>query len=1191
MPEKSASEACPRCGRAPPADAPCGLCTKCLLADVLGADSLDLPIGDAGSGSTLPRMFGGYELIEELARGGMGIVYRARQTQINRWVAMKVLAAGQFASPDFVQRFRTETEAAASLDHPNIIPIYEVGENDGLPFFSMKLVEGGSLAKWIAESQPPISTRQATAIVSKLARAVHYAHQRGILHRDIKPGNVLIDADGEPHLTDFGLAKLIEKDSTLTRTMAMLGTPSYMSPEQARGEAKQLTTGVDVYGLGAVFYELLAGTPPFAGGTTVETVRLVLEQDPRRPSALRPNVDRDLETICLKCLEKDPDRRYLSADSLAADLDRWREHKPILARPVSPLERFAKWIRRHQIGFIAIVTIALLVLAGGAVSTWQAVRATQAEALAQQRLSESRQNERRALEARQEADASADARRRELIRLHVATGNRMVESGDAFLGLLQFAEALRLEAGDAGREDVHRRRIAAILNTSPRVQQFWRTTGGFATARFHPDGSRIVYRDDDGKPRIFEVETGGPTGPIIPTKRSVTWSWFTPDGAYLATVNHDGTLQHWDLQTGASLGPLLPTRIKSPAGRLYKYAVDYSPDGRRVIALVTGGVQIFALPSGKPEGPLLATTDGATGVRFSPDGQSASICGENPALQLVEVPSGRPIWTLSEPLQHVGFAVFSPDGRRITTTSGAHWQQHDIWDPVRGERVGKTIEGFGHSRDLHFTADGRWIALGGWSEAQVVDARTGRAVSERMKHGSQITHFELSPDGRRLATASYDRTARVWESATGRLLLPALHHAAMVTEARFSPDGRRLLTVCEDNTARLWELPGSTGERLVLNRPLLRNPQVRLSPDGHHLLVFAGPIIEVWDNRTGRLSLTWTEASATTEARFFPDGIRVAIATTNGTVHVRDCETAEEVFRVAHAATVRSLNLSPDGKRMLTAGDDGTVQIWDSQDGTPVMPALEHEGPVRFASFSPDGRKVLTGGSDKTLRVWDATNGTPIGEPIALRSPVMSAALSADGNRILIVRDHVEGRETGATQLWDPRSQSALAPERGLKGPGRYSAVFSPDGRRHLMLEDATSVAICDSETGQRSAPRLEHKHLPTAFAFSPDGRLVLTCADQFARVWDAATGEPVSPTLPHGSNIVWADWNPNGREIVTCVYGGKIFLWDISPASESVQALTRLAELMAAHRLDARIGIVPLTPAEMKTRWQEQRK
>src|SRR5262249_44456558 len=250
MPELPTTAVCPKCGRALPPDAARGLCAKCLLAAMFDGGPLAGALQSAVGGSGLPRAFGAYELLEEVARGGMGIVYKARQPLLNRLVAVKVLAAGRFAAPDFVKRFRTEAEAAASLDHPNIVPIYEVGECEGQPFFSMRFVEGGSLAARISNEKFQIAEHDAAALVAKLARAVHFAHQRGILHRDIKPGNVLLDAQGEPQLTDFGLAKLVERDSTFTRTMAMLGTPSYMSPEQARGEAKQLTTAVDVYGLG-----------------------------------------------------------------------------------------------------------------------------------------------------------------------------------------------------------------------------------------------------------------------------------------------------------------------------------------------------------------------------------------------------------------------------------------------------------------------------------------------------------------------------------------------------------------------------------------------------------------------------------------------------------------------------------------------------------------------------------------------------------------------------------------------------------------------------------------------------------------------------------------------------------------------------------------------------------------------------
>src|SRR5262249_33318020 len=260
-----------------------------------------------------------YELLEGLGRGGQGVVYRARQKSLNRLVALKVIALGQWASEAHLKRFRLEAETVASLDHPRIVPIYEIGERDGCCFFSMKFVEGGRLDAVLRRQPMPV--RRAAQVLGSLARTVHHAHQRGLLHRDIQPAKVLLDREGEPHLTDFGLAKLVENESTITKTLDVIGTPSYMCPEQAAGQARQMTPAADVYGLGAVFYEMLTGSPPFAGGTTYETIRQVLETEPRRPSLWNPKLDRDVETICLKCLEKDPAKRYVSAEALARDLE------------------------------------------------------------------------------------------------------------------------------------------------------------------------------------------------------------------------------------------------------------------------------------------------------------------------------------------------------------------------------------------------------------------------------------------------------------------------------------------------------------------------------------------------------------------------------------------------------------------------------------------------------------------------------------------------------------------------------------------------------------------------------------------------------------------------------------------------------------------------------------------------------
>jgi len=302
--------------------------------------------------------FGDYELLEELGRGGQGVVYRARQKGLDRMVALKVIALGHWATEAHLKRFRFEAEAAARLDHPSIVPIYEIGERDGTCYFSMKFIEGGQLDELVRRE--PLAIRRAAELMAKVAHTVHYAHEHGVLHRDIKPGNILLDKNGQAHLTDFGLARLVEKESNVTRTMDVLGTPSYMAPEQASGENDSLTSATDVYGLGAVFYQLLTGQPPFAGGTTYETIRLVIETEPRSPRIWNPKVDRDLETICLKCLEKDPQRRYLSALALAEDLERWLRHQPIRARHTGLFTRGKKWVQRNPV--LAPVTPLLIAL-------------------------------------------------------------------------------------------------------------------------------------------------------------------------------------------------------------------------------------------------------------------------------------------------------------------------------------------------------------------------------------------------------------------------------------------------------------------------------------------------------------------------------------------------------------------------------------------------------------------------------------------------------------------------------------------------------------------------------------------------------------------------------------------------------------------------------------------------------------
>src|SRR5215471_3740301 len=361
---------CKKCGTPLGRFVPSGVCPRCLLQSGLfeaGSDAAELGIeesravsahGDRGLGR-----YGDYELLEEIASGGMGIVYRARQVSLNRIVALKMILTGQFAREGEIKRFRAEAEAAAHLDHRNIVPIYEVGETHGRHFFSMRFMEGGTLTARLCAPKSRLSNESAVQLLVKVCRAVHFAHQRGVLHRDLKPGNILLSAEGEPCVSDFGLAKFMEGASQTTATGAVLGSPSYMAPEQASGKPGQISTAVDVYSLGAILYEMLTGQPPFRADTPLATLRQVVEQEPKRPSTVNLRADPDLETICLKCLEKEPQRRYGSAEDLAEDLERWLRHEPIHARQSSPAQRFGKWVRRHPATASSLLLCSFAVLA------------------------------------------------------------------------------------------------------------------------------------------------------------------------------------------------------------------------------------------------------------------------------------------------------------------------------------------------------------------------------------------------------------------------------------------------------------------------------------------------------------------------------------------------------------------------------------------------------------------------------------------------------------------------------------------------------------------------------------------------------------------------------------------------------------------------------------------------------------
>jgi outer membrane murein-binding lipoprotein Lpp len=527
------------------------------ILDVLrnGEASVSTPPSDpasCGPGTPPDRVAGagwtvaGYEVLGVLGHGGMGVVYKARQVALNRLVALKMILAGAHAGPTRLARFRLEAETAARLQHPNIVQIYEVGEHDGQPFLALELVDGGSLARKLAGT--PLPPSQAGRLVETLARAMHAAHQCGIVHRDLKPANILLARSDrpeairlgsspeeagpyEPKITDFGLAKRLDEAVARTQSGAILGTASYMAPEQATGNTKEIGPAADVYALGGILYEALTGRPPFLGTTLLETLEQVRSQEPVPPSSLQPKVPRDLETITLKCLAKEPARRYCTAGELAADLNRYLAGKPIQARPVGAWERAVKWARRRPavaalMGVSVAAVVALLVTG----LVYNARLQVLLGELAARQADLERANA--AVEREQQAahDTNRQAQAR-LERVNRADGLRHLDRDDLRGALTLFAEAIRSDPDDPERQEQNRIRFLTTLRRFPRLVQTFDHQDQVSYAEFSPDGRYLVTAGDDRVARLWDTATGRALGPPLPhtaVSGSGTWPAASP---------------------------------------------------------------------------------------------------------------------------------------------------------------------------------------------------------------------------------------------------------------------------------------------------------------------------------------------------------------------------------------------------------------------------------------------------------------------------------------------------------------------------------------------------------------------------------------------------------------------------------------------------------------------------------------
>jgi WD40 repeat protein len=900
------------------------------------AEGTGTSIGPAGfSAPVSPTRLGDFELLRRLGEGAMGVVFEARQVSLNRTVAVKMIRSGMFAGEAELRRFRIEAEAVAQLDHPRIVPIYGVWEHHDCHYFGMKLLRGGSLASRLgAYAADP---RAAARLVADVSHAIQHAHDRGILHRDLKPSNILLDEEGGPLVTDFGLAKRSGEDSSLTHTGTIVGTPSYMAPEQASGHKLGVTALTDVYGLGAVLYTLLTGRPPFVADTVLQTIELVRGRLPEPPSRINPRVGRSLETICLRCLEKDPWRRYASASALADDLQRWLDGEPITARPVPAAARVWMWSRRNPI--VTALLTALVLFALG--TTWQWWRA---EGLL--------------LQARH--DASSES---------IDHALSICAQGNVGRGMLYLAEAL--EKAPPSTTDLKRAIRANLVAWSrhqTRLTNLLRHSDRVHFVAFSPDGRTAVTASPDGTARLWDAFTGEPRGAPLRHEEGVIQAAFSPDSRRIITASLDRTARIWDVHDGKPLGA--PLRHPGPVR-----SVVFSPDGLTVLTgSNNGSAQVWDVATQQPLGNPFHHKGWIQQVSFSPDGNVAIVAGQGDStVRFWDLRTGQEI---GKPIPYYPgrrqnradrFFACSPNGDQILTTGTWKSGQQEcaqVWDMTNGHPLGPPLCHDNGIRAVSWSRDGNVAMTGGDDRtARLWDVRTGYSLCGPLKHQGQVLALALNAEGTLAVSGSEDRTARVWKVPSGAPVGDPLHHPGQVLAVALRPDGRAVLTGCDDGIARLWTLaPAKPAGTPVFDVDLSALRHLAYSPDGKTILMG------------------------------HPDGTaQVRDAAT--------LQPLGSPMR--HDYAILSVAISPDGTRLLTGCVDGTVHVWSAHTRRLIGRPFLHQGPVHSVAFSFDGRVVLTGSGDRTARLWDAATGKPIGVPLAHDTGVVAVAFSNTGNAVL----------------------------------------------------------------------------------------------------------------------------------------------------------------------------------------------
>ncbi|MCE9575369.1 MAG: protein kinase [Deltaproteobacteria bacterium] len=1052
--------------------------------DNAGAEST-VQVGDGGAPAAwvdpaLPvvdaRPDDRYEVGGEVARGGLGRIRRAWDRRLNRPVAVKELLRNQ---PGAEARFLREARITASLEHPAIIPVHDAGRwSTGEPFYAMKLVAGESLAEVLARTTSLAERLALLPHVFAVAEAVAYAHSLRVIHRDLKPGNVLLGPFGETVVIDWGLAKDLaagperaepgEHASTppsgdgLTAHGAVMGTPAYMAPEQAAGAS--VDARADVYALGAILYHLLAGASPYAhvvtGGSTAggdgSSVLEQLRAGPPPPvEELQPDVPRDLRAIVAKAMARAPGDRYPSARELAEDLRRFQTGQIVGAHHYSLGEIVGRWLRRHRttVAVASVLFLALIVV--GVVSVREIwARGRRAELQRERAESERREATHRSAEALREGARGARAR------------------GDTL-------EARAKLRGSLEAEDSALARATWLALTEDPLR--WKQDVGAAVynVAFSPDGATVAAACQDRSVYLFDVTTKA-VRVLRGQGDQVTALAFAPDGKTLATGAWNGEVGVWDLATGGL------RRLRGHTAATW--ALAYSPDGTRLVSgSIDNTIRIWNVATGATERVLTGHTAEVTRVVVSGDGATLLSVSSDRTARLWSFPAGELRQTLRGHALSLTGGDISPDGTRVATASLDRTVM--IWDAATGA-VLQTLAGHREQvQTVRFAPDGKHLASAGADRSiRIWDLATGATITELLGHTDRITDVDISPDGTMLVSGGNDDGVRLWD--LGRAGGPAPHgHALPVVGVAFSPDSARVSSASYDQTARVWNVATGAQE-----------------------LVLAGHTQRVYT------------------AKFTPDGAQLATASGDQSVRLWDARSGALTKRLEHGAAVYDLAIRPDGKVLASAGTDDIVRLWALPAGTAVGALTGHTDRIYAVAWSPDGKTLATGSYDTTIRVWDAATARTTRVLRGHTAAVDGLAFTPDGKTL------VSGSEDATVRAWDLATGAGRVV--GTHPSRVYRIAMHPDGLRVGASGADGTARIWELATG-RFVELAGHRGEVDDFAFSPDGRWAATSSDDgTVRLWDAATGHLGwrAPALlaASGEVLTHAGWHvlPGGHAI-----------------------------------------------------------